>query len=516
MGIDFFVENWRDFITVVIMADTWNRRRFLGTLALAGIGGAVAGCARLPNGGVVVNDVHSRLTATRVDRVLRPRSRAELLKVLRESLNYRNGISVAGGRHSMGAQPFGTGSVHIDMMGVDSVGDLDGEAGIVEVDAGVVWGKLMSTLDHRQTDSAAPWCIRQKQTGADALTLGGALAANIHGRGLALAPFVDDIESFNLLTASGDEITCSRTVNPDWFALAIGGYGLFGVVTSLRLRLMRRVTVRREVSLETIADIPALIERKIAEGCLYGDFQFATATETDGFLRDGVMSIYRPVSPSEASESTAPEVPAMLSPEHWKQLITLAHMDKARAFSTYLDYYLTTDGQLYDCDRQQMSTYLPDYHEVVAEALGSGVRQSLVISELYVPRDRLVDFMEAVREDMREHGTDLVYGVVRWIEPDRETFLKWARKPFACIIFNLNVQHGPKGEAVAAADFRRLIDRALERGGSYYLTYHRHADRVRVETAYPEFSAMLAEKEKRDPRQVWNSDWYRHYRDLFA
>lgn len=500
------------------MKETWNRRRFINTLALAGAGGALAGCLRpfRSEGGVIVNDVHSRLTATRVDRVLRPQSKGELRQVLRKSLRHRHGISVAGGRHSMGAQPFGTDSVHIDMMGVNGVGDLDASAGIVEVDAGTVWGKLMHTLDERQANAETPWCIRQKQTGADALSLGGALAANIHGRGLTLAPFVDDVESFDLVTADGDEIFCSRTVNPDWFSLAIGGYGLFGVVTGIRLRLMPRVKVRREVSLETIENIPARIERKIAEGCLYGDFQFSTASETDGFLQEGVLSVYRPVSAEEAARSGPSDVPAMLTTARWKQLITLAHLDKARAFRTYLDYYLTTDGQIYDSDQQQMSTYLPDYHEVVAEALGSSVRQSLVITELYVPREHLVDFLAAVRIDMREHGTDLVYGVVRWIEPDRQTLLSWATQPFACIIFNLNVQHGPTGEAVASADFRRLIDRALELGGSYYLTYHRHADRARVEAAYPDFISMLREKEKRDPRQVWNSDWFRHYREVFA
>jgi FAD/FMN-containing dehydrogenase len=205
-----------------------------------------------------------------------------------------------------------------------------------------------------------------------------------------------------------------------------------------------------------------------------------------------------------------------LSLEQWKQLITLAHFDKARAFDTYVEYYRTTDGQLYDSDRQQMSTYFPDYHEVIAEALGADVKQSLVITELYVPRDRLIDFLDDVRSDMRRHHTDLVYGVVRWIERDNETFLPWARKPYACVIFNLNVRHDGEGRAKAAADFRRLIDRALERGGSYYLTYHRHATRLQVESAYPEFADMLAEKERRDPQEVWRSDWHDHYRRMFG
>ena len=38
------------------------------------------------------------------------------------------------------------------------------------------------------------WGIVQKQTGADRLSLGGALACNAHGRGLALKPIVDQVE----------------------------------------------------------------------------------------------------------------------------------------------------------------------------------------------------------------------------------------------------------------------------------------------------------------------------------
>ncbi len=461
-----------------------------------------------------VNDVHSRLTPTRVGTVLRPTGRADLVRLVRRSLSGTGGISVAGGRHAMGSQPFGTGSIHFDLTDVAAVGDLDSRSGIVEVEPGVMWPKLMRHLDERQPSAPAPWCIVQKQTGADDLTLGGALASNIHGRGLRFSPLVQDIESFTLLTASGDEIDCSRTVNPDWFRRTIGGYGLFGMVTSLRLRLMRRTTVRREVTETTVDRIPRLLESAMDGGCLYGDFQFSTAPETDGFLRAGVFSVYRPVGlhGNQRSHGAPGE---FLTARRWAELITLAHLDKARAFRTYVDHYRTTDGQQYPSDRQQLSTYLPDYHQVLARARGAGVKQSLVITELYVPPERLVDFFDDVRADMRRHETDLIYGVVRWIEPDRETFLPWATGRRACLVFNLNVRHTREGRARAAADFRRLIDRALDRGGAYYLTYHRHATRRQVEAAYPRFAEMLRDKERRDPRNTWSSDWYRHYRRLF-
>ena len=59
-------------------------------------------------------------------------------------------------------------------------------------------------------------------------------------------------------------------------------------------------------------------------------------------------------------------------------------------------------------------------------------------------------------------------------------------------------------------------DAALRRGGSFFLTYHRHASRRQLECAYPQFSGFLAEKRRHDPQGLFCSDWYRHYDALFG
>ena len=87
----------------------------------------------------------------------------------------------------------------------------------------------------------------------------------------------------------------SRSGNAELFRLAIGGYGLFGIITRVRLRLMLRTKLERVVKLIEIDDlIPAMAER-IAEGCIYGDCQFSTDNTSDTFLRKGVLSCYRPL-----------------------------------------------------------------------------------------------------------------------------------------------------------------------------------------------------------------------------
>ncbi|HEX2060978.1 MAG TPA: hypothetical protein VHK90_09575, partial [Thermoanaerobaculia bacterium] len=103
---------------------------------------------------------------------------------------------------------------------------------------------------------------------------------------------------------------------------------------------------------------------------------------------------------------------------------------------------------------------------------------------------------------------------VRLIERDDETALPWARDRYACVIFNLHVEHGNTERS--ADDFRALIDLALARGGSYFLTYHRWARREQVESAYPRFAAFLREKLRIDTRERFTSDWYRHYKAMFA
>ena len=78
---------------------------------------------------------------------------------------------------------------------------LDRARGIVDVEAGIMWPALVDYLLKAQVGRSRQWGMAQKQTGADRLTIGGALSANVHGRGLKLKPFVGDVESFVLIDA---------------------------------------------------------------------------------------------------------------------------------------------------------------------------------------------------------------------------------------------------------------------------------------------------------------------------
>ena len=460
----------------------------------------------------LVNDIHSQLNTTEVHRIVQPATVAEIQAAVVAAAAEGRAVSIAAGRHAMGGQQFGEGTVLLDMNRFNRVIAFDAEAGIVEVEAGIQWPELIAHMLDAQIDEQQQWGIIQKQTGADRLSIGGALAANVHGRVLGRKPIIDDVESFTLVDGDGQIRTCSREENADLFRLAIGGYGLFGVIATVRLRLARRLKVERVVEMLDIADLMDAFDQRMADGYLFGDFQFAIDPDGDDFLREGVFSCYRPVHP----ETPMAAGQRALSTDDWQALLYLGHVDKRRAVDAYSAHYLATSGQLYWSDTHQMADYLDDYHTLVDQRMGCTVRGSEMITEIYVPRVALPLFMADVRRDFREHNVDLIYGTIRLIERDTESMLAWAKHPYACIIFNLHTDHTPKGIARSAADFRRLIDRAIAYGGSYYLTYHRYAERTQVETCYPQFGEFLRLKRRYDPDERFQSEWYRHYRQMFA
>ena len=327
-----------------------------------------------------------------------------------------------------------------------------------------------------------------------------------------MKPFVADVESFVLVDAAGESRTCSRTENAELFRLAIGGYGLFGAISTVKLRLVPRQKIERIVDVRSIDDLPKGFEQRIAEGFTFGDFQFSVDETSDDFLRRGVFSCYRPVSP----DRPVPEAQRELADEDWHALLMLAHNNKSTAFDQYSKYYLSTSGQIYWSDTHQMSTYLDDYHVRLDKQLGVKDRATEMITEIYVPRSDLPSFMAEVAGTFRKNGVPVVYGTVRLIEKDDESFLAWATQPYACIIFNLHVVHTPEGIARSGQAFRDLIDMGMKRGGRYYLTYHRHARRDQVEACYPQLPEFLRLKRKYDPQERFQSEWYRHYKTMFA
>jgi FAD/FMN-containing dehydrogenase len=473
---------------------------------------------------LTLNDVHSRLNSTRVARIERPHRLADLQAAVQSASRQGLKISVAGGRHAMGGQQFAADAVHIDTTALQRVLGSDAQRGLLHMEAGAFWPAIIQASHAMASLDGRAWGIRQKQTGVDEVSLAGSISANAHGRGLLMQPLVDDIEDLTVVDAQGQVQRCSREHNAALFALVVGGYGLFGLIYSATLRLTLRQRVRRLVDVLDLQDAMAAVRRRVDEGCQYGDFQFVIDPRDPGFLQRGVFACYLPVPELEQAKQATGEGSSDLSEDAWLKLLKLAHDDKALAFKLYAQHYLGTHGNDYWADTMQLSTYIPSYADYLERSRGQpgeegGVaapKESLVIGEHYVPADQLGSFMQQAAALLRASGGEVIYGTIRAIQRDTTSFLPWAKDDFACVIFNLRTPHTAAGLARTAENFSALIDLSTRLGGSFFLTYHRHASAPQVQACYPQFAQWLALKKQHDPAELFCSDWYVHYRDAFA
>jgi FAD/FMN-containing dehydrogenase len=387
-------------------------------------------------------------------RVFEVDSLGSLHAALRQAAAEGLPVSVSGGRMAGGGQQIADGSLHLDTRPMSRVLAFDRRAGIVKVEAGATWSVLQNWLAKVQAGEAEPWGLRQLPSAADRVTVGGGLAANVHGDGLAVGPIVNDVDSFTLVDSSGGFRQCSRGENPELFRLVIGGYGLFGVVYSVRLRLVRIRPLETVEEQCTVEQVLERFERRLLEGCLQGRFELDCRVGTRAFLREGRLVCRR-----VARRGAAAGPP------------------------------------------------------ITADSESPGRRGGRLLTELFVPRETLAVFLADAARSL-EAGPRVASAMVRLVEPDRETFLPWARERSACIGFELEIGPGPGDVEGLAETTRRLIDQALARGGTYYLAHHRFARADQVLKAYPELPELLRRKRHYDPPDRFQSEWYRWYRRL--
>jgi FAD/FMN-containing dehydrogenase len=139
-------------------------------------------------------------------------------------------ISVAGMQHSQGGHTYYPGGIMIDMKSYDKILAYHPEEKMIRVQSGITWEKIQQ---HINPDGLA---IRVMQS-QNIFTVGGSLSVNVHGRDIRYGSLLDSVESFRLLQADGSIIEVSRTQHPELFNLVIGGYGLFGIILDVTLKL---------------------------------------------------------------------------------------------------------------------------------------------------------------------------------------------------------------------------------------------------------------------------------------
>lgn len=114
---------------------------------------------------------------------------------------------------------------------LDSFLALDEEAKTLRCGAGVTLGDILKV-------SVPRGLFLPVLPGTKAVSVGGAIAADVHGKNHHIdGSFCKHVQSISLALASGELVTCSEQENAELFRATCGGMGLTGIIVDAKLSL---------------------------------------------------------------------------------------------------------------------------------------------------------------------------------------------------------------------------------------------------------------------------------------
>lgn len=403
-------------------------------------------------------------------------------------------LSISGAHHSMGGHTLYPGGIVLDMDPFNRM-SLDETRRILTVGAGARWSAVIPFLDRHGLGVAV------MQSNND-FSVGGSISVNCHGWQNDSPPISSTVESFRLLTASGDIRLCSRTENPELFSLALGGYGLFGVILDVDLRVVPNEFYEAEAHPVKSADYARvyheLTRHRADVGLAYGRINVAP----DAFMEDGIITLLQRKPTDRSTTGTlTDEKPGLL-----KRLVFRGGIGSN--YGKNLRWRLErsmgeTAGKV--LSRNQIMNEPSNLY--ATRDPGS----TDILHEYFIPGDRLGEFVEKARPVLLKHHPDLLNITVRNVEPDEDTFLRYAREEVFGLVMLFHQRRDPASEAAMQALTRDLVDTALSCDGRYYLPYRAHATQEQFLQAYPQAPDFFALKRRYDPAGVFENTFSLNY-----
>ena len=193
-----------------------------------------------------------RTAATAAD-VLSPRVEQDAVAAVRSAPG--RGLVARGLGRSYGDAAQNAGGSVLDLTGMDRVLQVDVPGARVVVEAGASLDALMHLL--------LPLGLFVPVTpGTRSVTVGGAIAADVHGKDHHVAgSFGNHVEQLDLLLADGSVRTVGPDQDPELFWATVGGMGLTGVVLRAVLRMRPVETSSVVVDTERAGDLDDLMDR---------------------------------------------------------------------------------------------------------------------------------------------------------------------------------------------------------------------------------------------------------------
>ncbi|MSU88382.1 FAD-binding protein [Rhodobacteraceae bacterium 2CG4] len=410
------------------------------------------------------------------------RARPEKVAALRRHLAETPGPAL-GALRSYGDAALSGRRAAVDMTRLDRMLAFDPQTGVLEAEAGV---RLSDILAHMAPRGWMPAVL----PGTGHVTLGGAIAADVHGKNHhQIGSFGQHVESLRLLGPDGTPREVSGDTEPELFRATLGGMGLTGVIESAAIRLAPCPSGTVEVSERRIAGLDAYLDAFAASTAPF-QVGWIDATASGEALGRGVLE------EAEFSPPGAPYVPArkhraipMDAPGF------LLSGAVVRAFNTRYFRRIPAAGR---SRRRPLAGFLFPLDSLSGWNRLYGKR-GFHQFQCVLPTDTARDTLRAMLSEIAASGLAAPLAVLKRMGPGRAGPLSFPMQGYTLAV-------DFPARPAAAALIARLVERTADAGGRVYLAKDSLARPEHVARMYPELDSFRASVRAADPDGVFETD----------
>lgn len=431
----------------------------------------------------------SQIAAGHVHKVYAPKTVKGLQYILKSSTDR---ISIAGGRFSQGGHIWQNHGIVIDMKYMDAIYDLDVQEKTITLQAGATWRKVQEYIDPFNLS------VKVMQSYND-FTVGGSLSVNAHGRTLADGSLIETVKSVKLLLADGSLVTASRDENHQLFKAALGGYGAIGIIVEATLYLTDNEPIEQQEVIMSLEQYPDYF-KKIIKNDPRVVFHNANL-DIDSFSRVSSITWVKTGKPCtivdrlQQTPLVSFEYLAFQCARYIKaiqKMRMLIQVIKGTEKIVWRNYEMSTSVATVEPFTRSIST--------------------TVLQEYFVPCDQLLNFLDKLKNTVKEYDINMMNISLRYVHRDTESVLAYAQpeESFAVVCY-INMINNRPGMHKAQSWTQKLVDYALGCGGTYYVPYQLHATKNQFSRAYPRYKELLTIKNSVDPNNRFMNTFLQKY-----
>lgn len=346
---------------------------------------------------------------------------------------------------------------------LDKLLSFDAASGVLQAQAGVSLDEVLRVFVPRGY-------FLYGTPGTKYVTLGGAVAADVHGKGHhSEGCFSQAVEAFHLMLASGEILRCSRHEHAELFHATCGGMGLTGLILDVTLRLkpiksayIRQVSFKAAGLDEALDDLEANQAAPYAVSwidCLATGKSLGRSVLTVGdFLDDGALVAHRP------PKLGVPELP-----------ITMAQPWTNRAFNQCVYHLNRKSRGAVDRVHYQKFFYPLDVARDWNRLYGKG---GFTQYQFVIPKAAGLKGLRPILQSIAESGKGSALAVLKTLGPANANLLSF---PFEGYTLALDF----KVEAGLFELLDELDARVLDLGGRLYLAKDVRMSAATFQKGYP-------------------------------